>query len=931
MKRGLKFRLRKSLKFAAGIAMVPAILASPVVFSGCREGKKYKIGISQCSNDDWRRKMNEEIERQALMHPELEVEIRSADDSNAKQISDIKYFRDNGFDLIIAAPNEADALTPVIKDVYESGLPVIIFDRNINGEYYTAYQGVNNEIIGESAAKYASTLLPQGGRVLEIRGLDHSSPAIGRHKGFAELAPALNLDIATSVVGNWNYEDAARIADSVFSADRNYDLIYAHNDRMAIAASDEARKKGLNVRVIGVDAAPEIGMRAVEDGVIDATFLYPTEGHRLINTAVSILEGKPYEKQLILPHTPVVDSSNAEILLLQNESLKVETEKIKGLKHQISNFTSRHAGQQLIIYGGIAFMALLFILLFVTLRAYWQRKRYQEELMVQNRQLEEQRDTEKALNEQLNEATQSKLVFFTNVSHDLRTPLTLIAEPVEQLAGADNLTPRQRSLMKIASKNVKILHRLINQILDFRKYENGKLEVSLSEVAFTRVVKDWLESFTAMARKRNMKLDINIETPGDFHLALDVEKMERIFFNIMSNAFKYTREGGSIFFHCYEEDNCLKFSVEDTGRGIPEEDLGHIFDRFYQVDKVHPNGSGIGLSLVKAFVEQMGGEIMVKSIPDVGSKFTVSIPIKHVAESAEAEMPETFIPAAVDTEIAASEPDAEKFREGLPLLLVIDDNDDIRSLITNLLGEEYNIITASDGREGIRLASKFVPDLIICDVMMPVMDGLECCRRIKSEVVTSHIPVLMLTACSMDEQRIQGYESGADGYIAKPFKSEMLEKRCRNLIENRKRILAVSGKWVESTVTAAPQSAEGMMESGSSANVSKDIDSDFYNEFVRIVRDNISDADLNVNVIASKMGLGRSQFYRKIKALTNYTPVELLRNLRLNYAHSLIATSDKSISEIGYESGFASPAYFTRCYREAYGETPTEARQRLGR
>lgn len=892
------------------------------VFQSCKEETKYRIGVSQCSNDDWRTKMNEEIQREIMFHPEATVEIRSADDSNEKQIADIRYFADNGFDIIIAAPNEADAITPVIEEVYDAGIPVIVFDRNINGDSYTAYQGVDNVGIGKSAADYARHLLPDGGNVIEIHGLAGSTPAVGRHEGFAKEAELKGIDIIASAYGNWNYEDAAIKVDSLLNIYEDVDLIYAHNDRMAIAASDVARKHGKDIRIIGIDAAPEIGIKAVADSVIDATFLYPTEGYRLIRTALNILSGRPYEREKILPLSSAVDLSNADILLLQNESLEEETSKIKYLKSQVDDYWNRHSAQTSLFYAMIIILLLLFGVLFLVLRAFWQRKKHQNVLMSQNKILEEQRDTQRELNEQLNAATQSKLVFFTNVSHDLRTPLTLIAEPVEQLAVADNLTPQQSMLMKIANKNVKILRRLINQILDFRKYENGKLNLNLVESKFGTLVKEWAESFNSIARKRDITLTVDVTLDKDFTLAVDAEKIERVFFNLMSNAFKYTPDNGSIKFSCGLDGDNLRFSIEDTGQGIGADDINNIFDRFYQVDKIHPNGSGIGLSLAKAFVELHGGSIAVESILGVGSKFTVTLPVVHVEECMPADTDNLITKADVNAELDRLEEVDRTTTAGteLPLLLVIDDNADIRRMIGELLKDEYNIVTASDGREGVRLAAKYVPDLIICDVMMPVMDGLECCRIIKDEVSTSHIPVLMLTACSMDEQRARGYDSGADGYLSKPFNSAVLKSRCRNLIDNRKRIKNLWSSNGGGDVKAKERNASVPVN---------DVDSEFYSKVLDIMKKEMGNPDLNVDSLASMMGLGRSQFYRKIKALTNYSPVELLRNLRLKQAREMLTTTEKTIGEIAYEVGFSSPAYFTRCYREAFDETPTELRERI--
>ncbi len=901
-----------------------AILLLSFLAQSCGgDAPNYRIGVSQCSQDDWRSKMNDEIYREVMFHPEATVEIRSADDSNDKQIADIQYFLDNKFDIIIAAPNEADAITPIIKKAYQSGTPVIVFDRNIHGDTYTAFQGVDNTAIGRMAARYARNLAGRGGKVIEIHGLKGSTPAEERHNGFAEAAASEGLEMLGTAYGNWNYDDAAIAADSMLAAHPDVDLVYAHNDRMAIAASEVARRRGLDIKVIGIDAAPQIGIRAVADSVIDATFLYPTEGHQLIRTALAILKGEPYDTINQLPLSSAVDLSNADILLMQNDALSEETRKIKLLKSQVDEFWDRHSAQTWLLYATIAIALLLLGVLFLVLRAFWQRRKHQADL---------------------DAATQSKLRFFTNVSHDLRTPLTLIAEPVEQLAAAPNLDESQKTLIRIADKNVRILKRLINQILDFRKYENGKLDIRLAEAPVGELLAEWAEAFRATARKRDIKLSLDISLPEGFTMAVDTEKIERVFFNLVSNAVKYTPDNGRIAVVCRLEGGELVLSVADTGMGIPAEDLGNIFDRFFQVDRVHPNGSGIGLSLAKAFVELHGGSISVDSTVGKGSTFTVRLPVSHIDSAATGAVP-TISSSEIESELgkidqtlpalAPSSDPSDPSAPQKPLLLVIDDNEDMRLLVKQLMSGDYEVIGAPDGKEGMRLAAKYVPDIIICDVMMPVMDGLELCRRVKEEISTSHIPVLLLTACSMDEQRAQGYDSGADGYLAKPFNAAVLRSRCKSLVDNRKRIKDL---WTSSPLPSNPNGvnikAEGAAKAPrpavATAAGAPAVDNEFYARFLEIVRREMGAPELNVDTLASKMGLGRSQFYRKIKALTNYSPVELLRSLRLKQARELLASTSRSVSEIAYEVGFSTPAYFTRCYREAFGETPTDLRDRLG-
>ena len=891
-----------------------------ILLVGCEEKKIYKIGVSQCSSDDWRDKMNEEILREAMLYDDVQIEIRRANDDSQKQIEDLEYFASKGFDAIVVAPNEAEALTPEVEKIYNKGIPVIVFDRDINSDHYTQRIGVDNTNLGKMAAEYAFHLMGDSLRVIEIFGLHGSTPAEERSRGFTAGLAATGGKLLGSASGDWLEEKAEVAADSLFKAFPETNLIIAHNDRMAIGAANVARKSGKeHIRIIGIDAAPEIGLRAVADGVIDATFLYPTEGDLLVKEAINLVKGLPYKKEIILPIVSAVDSTNADILLLQNEALEEDTKKVLALKGQLDNYISLHNTQTALVYAIIAILILLFGVLFLMLRTFWAHKRHQAALMVKNRMLEEERDKQKELNDKLEEATQSKLVFFTNVSHDLRTPLTLIGEPVAQLSAAENLDDHQKTLIRIADKNVKILQRLINQILDFRKFENNKLKLNLMEVDFSRLIQDWLESFYAAAKKRDIKL--TLEQPSyPVLLAIDPEKIERVFFNLISNALKYSPDNSSITVSYTVENNQLVLKVADTGEGISKADLPNIFDRFFQVDRVRPKGSGIGLSLAKAFVELHNGSISVESEPKQGTVFTVTLPLVHVARDA-SEVKKSITQEDVDTELDNVEAD-KTFSDDKPLMLVIDDNRDIREMVTELMKDDYHVLTASNGKEGIRKATKYVPDLVICDVMMPGMDGMECCATLKNDTVTSHIPVLMLTACSLDEQRVEGFESGADGYISKPFSTAVLKAHASSLIANRKRIKDVYG--------AAPKpKPEKMNEESKNSETPQDIDNDFYRHFLEIFRQRMGDTNLNVESIASELGFERTQFYRKIKAITNYSPVELMRNIRLKKARTMLKTTDKSISEICYEVGFATPAYFTKCYKDQYGETPSETRNGL--
>lgn len=894
-----------------------------ILMSCTQKHTRYRIGVSQCSDDEWRHKMNNEIVREALFYDGVEVEIRTAKDNNRNQIADIKYFIDKKVDLLIVAPNEAAAITPVVEKAYRQGIPVVVIDRKILSDKYTAFVGADNYEIGKDVGQYILNRLHGKGKVLEITGLEGSTPAMERHKGLTDvLKEEPGIEITASVDGAWLQSVAGEKMDSVFQTNKNIDLVFAQNDRMAIGAYLSARQQQLEKEMlfVGIDALPgkEYGVEQIINGVLDATFIYPTGGDKVVQVAMDILEKRPYERDTKLS-TALVDKTNARVMQLQTDHITEQDGKIERLNNQVNEYLSRYSAQTMFLYACLIILLLFAALLAIIVRAYWTKNRMNMELSRQKKKLEEQRDQLISLSKQLEEATHAKLVFFTNVSHDFRTPLTLVADPVEQLLEDKALTPRQQSLLKVVHKNVHILLRLVNQILDFRKYENDKLELVRANMNLRVQLQEWSHSFQTLALKKHIHfvLEVN-DDRADYLMAVDAEKMERVYFNLLSNAFKFTPENGTITVTLStltkeEGGRYARLVVADTGSGISVQHIRHIFDRFYQIDVNHA-GSGIDLALAKAFVELHGGEITADSVEGKGTVFTVDIPMTVVEEpSADLVQEPRITQQTVVEELEDMETEEQIPDENKECILIIDDNADVRDYVKSLLKEEYTVIEAPDGRAGLKKAMKYVPDAIICDVMMPVMDGLECCRKLKTELQTSHIPVMLLTACSLDEQRIQGFECGADSYISKPFNSKLLLVRLRNLMDNHKRLKQFFGD----KTTLSKESVS-------------DVDKGFVDRFRELIEENLADSELSVEDLGSKMGLSRVQLYRKIKALTNYSPNELVRIARLKKAASLLASSEKTISEITYEVGFTSPSYFTKCYKEYFGESPTDFLKRRG-
>lgn len=657
------------------------------------------------------------------------------------------------------------------------------------------------------------------------------------------------------------------------------------------------------------------------NGQLDATFIYPTGGDRVIQMAMDILNKRDFPRETILS-TSVVDATNAQIMQMQTSHIATLDEKIETMNGKMSQFLDRYATQQVILYGSLLVLLLVIGLLVAVYLSLRTKNRLNRELSRQKEKLEEQKqqltqqkelliqqkEQLEQLSRELEEATHAKLVFFTNVSHDFRTPLTLIADPINQLLADKSLGEHPHQLLELMKKNANILLRLVNQILDFRKVENGRMELHLEPFDLLSSFRGWNDSFRMALLKKHISFSFEVTPDTDFRMMADSEKMERIYFNLLSNAVKYTPENGKIVVKLEAETTNYRFSVFNSGSHISPKEVDAIFERFYQIDG-HQAGTGIGLALVRAFVEMHGGQITAHS-NEKGATFTVLFPAQSVSlyhptvvtlPTEEAEVSATLI----ETDLPLNEEDTKTADR--PTVLVIDDNADIRNYVKTLLAEEYHVLDAPEAATGIRLAMKYVPDVIVSDVMMPGMDGIECCRRLKTELQTCHIPVILLTACSLDEQRIQGYNGGADSYISKPFNSQLLLSRIRNLIDSRRQLRQFFGD----NQTLAKE------------NIC-DIDKDFVSRFKSLVEEKMRDPELNVEDLGKDMGLSRVQLYRKLKSLTNYAPNELLRQARLKKAISLLASSEMTVAEIAYEVGFSSPSYFTKCYKEQFGESPTD-------
>ena len=859
------------------------LISAVLLLSACSGGKKpLVIGVSQCSDDIWRTKLNDELALAARMDG-VSLRFSSADDNSWRQREQIRECVNQRVDLLVISPNQGITIMPAVEEAFDAGIPVILFDRKIESDKYTAFIGADNVEVGRTMGHFLADVLDGKGRVVEIQGLQGSSPADDRHKGFLEaLAEHPGIRVLAAPYGNWLEESGYEAMKELVEDGVHPDAVFGQNDRMALGAR-RALGYPEDIPFFGVDALPDAGMQEVMDGVLTASYLYPTRGDLVMELALNILKGRPYERENRLEGA-LVDSRNARMLKMQEDEIATQRAMVENVNGKLDQFLLQYNNQRIIMWMVIGFAILLIL---VASQAYWSYR------------------TTRQLKQQLEENTQAKLDFFTSVSHDLRTPLTLVAGPLEHILEDGQLGQPQKQSLQMVRRNVDILRQLVNNILDFRKIESGNMPLEVSRFNFPTAVKEWMNGFSGSTRT------LRYEGEDTLMIEADMRLLERILFNLLGNSIKHTAQDGTITISVLREGQEAVLKVEDNGEGIPQDKLPYIFDRFYQASEP-TSGTGIGLALVKAVTELHGGTVSVSSVLGQGTRFLVRLPLTQkgakLKESEDAgAYTETFEEVYSREDRSRSEAARRVTDTDRPSILVVDDNADLRHFIASLLEGDYRILTACDGQEALAKALKELPDLVVSDIMMPVMDGLSLCKALKEQLPTSHIPVILLTAKSLEEQRAEGYDSGADAYISKPFSEKVLLSRIGNLLKSR--ILL----------------KEHYLETGESA-ASKPQENDFLSRFRARVQAHLADEDLNVEQLGSELGLSRVQLYRKVKALTGYSPVELIRITRLKAADNLLKTTDKTVAEIAYAVGFATPSYFSKCYKELFGRQPGEVR-----
>mgnify|MGYP000163485142 FL=1 len=706
-----------------------------LVFVSCSD-RRTVIGVSQCSDDLWRQKVNREIKIGQYQYKNVDVVFASADNNGQRQARQIDSLVKAKVDLLVVAPSDVKTVAPAIERAYRAGIPVILYDRMIESTHYTAYIGTDNVAIGKEVADYLAHQLQGRGTVVEITGERGSTPVADRHRGFMQGMKAFPQIQVVTLEGDWNLAGAKKLMRQYMDAGKPVDAVFGHNDAEAWGAQQAAKEKNREKQMlfVGIDGLPgeNQGVDLVDKGVMTASYIYPTKGETIVPLAMNILQGKPY-KRMNYFQSALVTAENAKLIDMQYKEIEDQTADLNTIYSSINEYMKMYRWQKIISILAVAVVLLLLIMIF------YRRK--------------VRREKEK-LNEQRKQMADDKIAFFTNVSHQLRTPLTLVSGPLNRLMQADNYTEEQKMLLQVVLRNVGQLEPLTADVLNFKEQVDAMNQASADE-----------------ACEKELSQHVLRDSRHQMLLQQDVEELSTI--------------------------------------------------------------------------------------------------------------------------------------------LIVDDNEDIRSYLRVLLAGQYYVIEASDGQNGLRLAKESVPDLIVSDVMMPVMDGLTFCSKIKEDEVTSHIPVILLTARSEESQRIEGYEHGADAYITKPFSDHLLLVRISNLLQARRQRKNDEAKQM--------LSAEDIQTDEPGERM-------FLERFKKAAKSHIGDANLRMDDLGSELSLSKVQMYRKVKALTGKTPAEVLREMRMQKAYSLLKQTDKTISEVAAEVGFAIPGYFSACFKKQFGINPTELR-----
>ena len=861
--------------------------------------------------------MNNAMELQASLYPNVTLSISNANYNVENQINQLKEFIAADVDIIIVSPIQSKPITPIVEEAMKAGIPVLVVDRKTDNQKYTAYVGADNIEVGRNAAKIIVSNLPDSLKVVEIRGLAGSSPAEERSLGFHQILDKFpSIEFMGTIQGDWEKESITGGFKELLQEIGPVDYVFVHNDRMALGAWEVARNLGIEdqIKIIGVDGlnGPNGGIQLVKEGVLNATILYPTGGDEAIKTALKILNDEIVPVNNILS-TTVIDRFNAEIMQNQlnkiNEQQTLLESQVTAVKRQKELYYSQNNILKIIL--GFSFIILGLAVYSIYSKIAIAKKNRQLELT--NRKITVQRNQIEKIANEVKESNEARMNFFTGLSHEFKTPITLIMSSIESLRDWQKQKGFKTGFeVELIQNNSNRLLRLINNLLDFRKVEDQKFNVRASKTNIFKFSNNIFSEFKVEARKRGIKFNITSNNE-DLELFIDRNLMDKVYFNLLSNAFKFTPDNGRIDIEILDnlDGSLVTIHFKDNGIGIPENELEFVFTPFFKGSNNRKNSSGVGLHLSKQFVELHLGKIEVKS--HHGTEFIITL-FKGDTHFNEDQI--VVDPELVDTtlinfsdEIGLEEGSVGlegQNREEQHSILLIEDNRDLTFFLNNKLGSEYEMLI-SDGTDGLAMAYEHIPDVILCDVNLPDKSGFEICQILKSDLRTSHIPIILLTALSNKESFIKGLECGADLYLTKPFNYSILTQSIKSLLYNREKLRY----YYTNNIHKIDQ-----------VHSFGDPEQLFVRQLNQQIKTNLDNTNFSVENLADALNISRVQLYRKVKAMLGISVSDYISNYRLEKAKSMLESTNYSISEIGYATGFSSPNYFSTAFKGKFGVTP---------
>lgn len=904
------------------------------------QAQHYRIGVVG-SDGPRARSFLQQLKAEADLHPEVRLLLRASADPR-KQAQFLGQLLDGKqVDALVLADAEPMAVTPLLRRAMVAGMPVVVLQEQEPAHAYQALVGPDNREVGFRAGEYLRKRFGQGRpmRILEVVGTPGETATQGRSLGLREgLGEEGPLAVTWRLEADWDREQARRKMDSLLTAGVRPDIIFAQSDAMAqgVAESLKPLEGYYNPFLIGAGGLPgaEGGLQALMDGRVDASVFYPTGASEAFAQVLQLLKGERGQVRQWLP-VQVVEPQNARVIQLQHQQLQDYQQKIERQRAILDEQVLAYQSQRTrLLMGGVGLVALLLLS-----AALWYlqatRKRLNAALTESNALLRARGEEVEGMAAQLRTLTEARLHFFTNISHELRTPLTLLLSPLEQLLEELPADHPQRGRLQLMQQQVYRLSRLVNELLDFRKLEEGKMPLRLQQADLGAQLRELQQAFAPLAAQREVGLRFERQLPRKVY-AYAPEALDKILFNLLSNALKFTPAGGEVCCSAAEEPNgWVLLQVRDNGVGMDARTLARIFERFYQGEGSRSEGTGIGMSLVQELVALHGGRVSVESAPGQGTTVQVWLPMDGPVADGEAEAYHSSLPILSEW----AEPSAQEqppMEDGRPRLLLVEDDPGLRQYLAQALADGYEVRTARDGQEGWELAQEWLPDLLVSDVMMPRMDGFALCGHVKSDERTGHIPVLLLTAKDAEEHRMQGYGQGADAYVGKPFRLAYLRLRLGQLLGAQRRLqqyyagqlgLAPMPEALPQDTAGASAQAEVAAEVSETAAPELQHsagDLRFLGRLQHLMEQHYADSEFSVERLGELTGLSRTQLYRKLKGLTGLTPTDFIRQYRLQQAVELLRQGGKQVSEVAYATGFSSQAYFSRVFKEVYGVAPSE-------